>query len=195
VNDLAHPAATATSPLAEPKSPWTPAVVACVACIGIAGGSLTYGLAVGFSLPSAVPLLLLASGCMAAVRWKRAGVRHELRNQASSKIAEFGGGVYGAMAMATLLYLEAADLVSDVASAGSLPKFIGALDVGWLVEQMMESVGFAIRAGLWPWHWLSDYGMQTVLIAGGAAVALDALIEAVAPRYRAQREVPASAPS
>jgi hypothetical protein len=182
-----HPVA----PAAEAGSRWKPAAVAGVA-FG-AAAVLNFGTIPGVVVSHWVPLVLLASGCLAALRWKRAGVRRELRNQASAKIAEFGGGVYGAMAMATLLYLEATDLVSDVASAGSLTKFIGALDVGWLVEQVMESVGFAIRAGLWPWHWLSDYGMQTVLIAGGAAVGLDALIRAVSPRYRARREVPAAA--
>lgn len=173
-------------PAADAGSRWKPAAVAAAAFGGVA--VLNLGWIPGVVVSHWVPLALLASGCMAAWRWKRAGVRRELRNQASAKIAEFGGGVYGSVAMATLLYLEGTDLVADVASAGSLSKFIGSLDVGWLMSQLMESIGFAIKAGLWPWHWFSDYGMQTVLIAGGVAVGLDALIKAVSPRYRAHRQ-------
>ena len=83
--------------------------------------------------------------------------------------------------------------MEDVASAGSLAEFIGALDLGWMMGQMMESVGFAIRAGMWPWHWFSDYGMYAVLLAAGAAMGLDALIRTVSPRYRENREAPAAA--
>jgi hypothetical protein len=193
VNEVAGPSATQIASPATPVSPWSPAVIACVALIALAGGSLTYALGAGFQFPNLVPVLLLATAFMAAVRWKRAGVRRQLRSRAAARISEFGGGVYGAMAVATLLQLEAADLVNDVASAGSLAKFVGALDVGWLMQQMMESIGFAIRAAMWPWHWFSDYGMYAVLLAAGAAVGLDALMKAVFPGYRAHREAPAVA--
>lgn len=192
MNEVAAPAATETVPATTPQSPWTPAVIACVACIALAGGSLTYAMGAGFRFPNLVPVLLLASGCMAAVRWMRAGVRNELRSRTASKVAEFGGGVYGAMAMATLLWLEGADLVADVTAAGSVGAFVSSLSLGWLMQQGMQSIGFAIRAGLWPWHWFSDYGMMTVLLAGGAAWGLDTLLKAVFPWYRTYREAPAA---
>jgi hypothetical protein len=194
LNELARPAAPETAPeiasATAPQSPWTPAVIACVACVAVAGASLTYAQAVGFAFPNLVPVLLLASVCLAAVRWMRAGVRNELRGHAAGKVAEFGGGVYGAMAMATLLWLEGTDLVSDVAAAGSLGAFVDSLSWDWLMQQGMQSVSFAIRAGLWPWHWFSDYGMSAVLLAAGAAYGLDALLKAAFPRYRAHREAP-----
>ena len=190
LNELARSAAPEIASATAPQSPWSPAVIACVAGIGLAGASLTYAMAVGFAFPNLVPVLLLASVCMAAVRWMRAGVRNELRGRAAGKVAEFGGGVYGAMAMATLLWLEGADLVRDVAAAGTPGAFVDSLSLGWLMQQGMQSVGFAIRAGLWPWHWFSDYGMPAVLLAAGAAYGLDALLKAAVPRSRAHREAP-----
>lgn len=179
------------APLADAGSRWKPLTVAGAAFAGVA--VLNLGYVPGVVVSHWVPLVLLASGCMAAFRWKRAGVRNELRSRAAAKVAQFGGGVYGAMAMATLLWLEAADLLADVRAAGSPVAFIRSLDLGWLISQLMESIGFAIRAGMWPWHWFSDYGMRTVLIAAGVAVGLDVLIRAVSPAYRAHREAPAAA--
>jgi hypothetical protein len=177
VNDVALPTAPEVPAVAEAESRWKPAAVAAAAFAGVA--ALNLGDIPGVVFSHWVPMFLLASGCMAAIRWKRTGVRHELRSRAASKVGEFGGGVYGSMAVATLLWLEGTDLVADVAGAGSLGAFVRSLDLGWLMSQMMESVGFAIRAGLWPWHWFSDYGMTAVVIAAGVAVALDALIKAV----------------
>ena len=180
-------------PNAEAGSRWQPAVVAAVAFGGAA--VLNLGWVPGVVVSHWVPLFLLASGCMAALRIRRTGVRRELRSRAAARVAEFGGGVYGAMAMATLVQLETVDLVGDVAAAGSLSKFVGGLDVGWMISQLMESIGFAISAAMWPWHWFSGYGINAVLLALGAAVGLDALLRAVSPRYRAHREAPAPAAS
>lgn len=180
---------TAIVPAQAPASRWKPAAVVGAAVAGTVALNLVE--VPGVLASHWVPVLLLATAFMAAVRWKRTGVRRQLRSRAAARVSEFGGGVYGALAVATLLQLEAADLVDDVASAGSLGEFVGALDLGWLMEQMMESVGFAIRAGMWPWHWFSDFGMHAVLLAAGAAVGLDALIGIAFPRYRAHREPPA----
>jgi hypothetical protein len=183
----------AVVPAQEPASAWKPAGVIGVAVAGTV--ALNVADVPGVLASHWVPVLLLATAFMAAVRWKRTGVRRQLRDSAAGKISEFGGGVYGALAVATLLQLEAADLVEDVASAGSLGEFVGALDVGWLMGQMMESIGFAIRAAMWPWHWFADYGFYAVLAAAGAAVGVDALIKIVSPRYRAHREAAAVAGS
>lgn len=165
---------------------WTPGVIAVTAFAGTLALQIVH--VPGVVMEHWVPLFLLATGCMAAVRWKRAGVRNELRNRAAAKIGEFGGGVYGAVAMATWLQLEASDLVADVAAAGSLGEFVGSLSLGWLISQAVESIKFAIQAGLWPWHWFSGYGMQVVLMAAGAAVGLDWLLKVASPRYAALRD-------
>jgi hypothetical protein len=180
-------APAAVLPAVEPASRWKPAAVVGVAVAGTV--ALNVAQVPGVLSSHWVPVLLLATAFTAAVRWKRAGVRHQLRSRAAEKIAEYGGGIYGAMAMATLLQLEAADLVREVADAGSFPEFVAALDVGWLVSQAFESIGFAIRAGLWPWHWFGMYGF----VAAGAAFGVDALLKSTSARYRALREKPAVA--
>ena len=177
----------AVVPAEEPASAWKPAGVIGAAVAGTV--ALNVVEVPGVMASHWVPVLLLATALMAAVRWKRVGVRRQLRSRVAARISEFGGGVYGALAVATLLQLEAADLVGDVASAGSLAEFAGALDMGWLMGQMMESVGFAIRAAMWPWHWLGTYGF----VAAGAAFGVDALLKFAVPRYRALRQKPAVA--
>jgi hypothetical protein len=134
-----------------------------------------------------VPMFLLVTGCMAAMRWKRAGVRSELRNRAAAKMAKFGGGVYGAIAMATWLQLETVDLVGDVVGTGSVGGFVDSLSIGWLVSQAVESVIFGLRGALWPWHWFSSYGLQAMLMAAGAAWGLDVVLRMAVPRYRELR--------
>lgn len=193
MNELAHPAATDVVPVAEPKSRWMPAAVAVAAFGAVAWINLGHVPALVAS--HWVPMFLLASGCMAAMQWKRAGVRNTLRSRAASKVSEFGGGVYGAVAMATWLQLESADLVAEVARAGSLVSWVESLSLGWLMSQGLESAGFAVRAGLWPLHWFRGHGMQAVLLAAGAAVVLDALLRAVFVTYRDRREARSAASS
>lgn len=164
---------------------WTPGVIAIAAFSGTVALNVLH--VPGVIASHWVPLFLLATGCMAAVRWKRAGVRNELRSRASAKVAEFGGGVYGAIAMATWLQLEASDLVADVASAGSLGAFVSQLSLGWLISQAFESIKFVIQASLWPWHWFSGYGMEAVVIAACAAGGLDWLLKVASPRYASLR--------
>jgi hypothetical protein len=180
------PPAAPSPPVANAEARWQPATVAGIAFAGAI--VLNLGWIPGVVVSHWVPLLLVASGCMAALRIRRAGVRRALSSRASAKIAEFGGGVYGAMAMATLVQLETADLIGDVAGAGSLSRFIGSLDMEWAIAQLMESIGFAISAAMWPWHWFSGYGINAVLLALGACVGVDALLRFVSPRYRAHRE-------
>lgn len=202
MNDLAHspaapstaaPSGTVATPVAQPKSRWAPAAVAVAAFGAVAWINLGHVPALVAS--HWVPMFLLASGCMAAMQWKRAGVRNTLRSRAASKVGEFGGGVYGAVAMATWLQLESTDLVAEVARAGSLVSWVESLSLGWLMSQGLESAGFAVRAGLWPLHWFRGYGMQAVLLAAGAAVVLDALLRAVFVTYRDRREARSAAPS
>jgi hypothetical protein len=182
---IAPTAAVAAS--AEPAgSRWKPASVAVAAFAGtIALNALHVP---GVVVSHWVPLFLLATGCMAAVQWKRAGVRNELRSRAAGKLAEFGGGVYGALAMATWLKLEAADMVGEVMGAGSIGEFIDSLSLGWIIAQAMESVGFMVRAALWPWHWFSPYGTRAVVVAFVGAWALERLLRRLLPAYDELRD-------
>lgn len=164
---------------------WKPITVAVACFTGAIGLNVLH--VPGNLTAHWVPMFLLATGCMAALRWRRTGVRGELRSRAAARIVSYGGGVYGAIAMATLVQLETVDLVSDVVGTGSASGFFNSLSLGWLISQAVESLMFAIRAGLWPWHWFSVYGIQAVMIAAGAAWGLDALLRAAVPRYRTMR--------
>lgn len=125
-----------------------------------------------------VPIGIALAGGYVAVRWVRRGVRRQVAEGVSSKVAEFGGGIYGGVAFATLLYLEALDLIGDVAAAGSLGGFLGQLSFGWLLGQLLESVGFFVTAITWPWFWFSELGPATAgLVAGGVWA-----VNGVAPR-------------
>jgi hypothetical protein len=119
-----------------------------------------------------VPVGVAVAGGVLAVRWARRGVRRQLADGVAAKVAEFGGGLYGSVAFATLLYLEAMDLVGDVAAAGSLGGFVGGLSFAWLMEQMMESIGFFVTAIMWPWYWLSALGPAAAAIVAGAVWAI-----------------------
>jgi hypothetical protein len=134
---------------------------------------------------SVIPVAIAVAAGVAAVRWLRRGVRTQLRQGVAAKVAGFGGGLYGAVAAATWVYLEAADLVGDVASAGSLPRFLSGLSPGWLLQQAMESVRFAVQAMLWPWFWLSALGPLTAALIAGAVWALDGAARGFAPRLGA----------
>jgi hypothetical protein len=57
-----------------------------------------------------VPLALLTAGCMALVRWFRSGLSNTLRTGVIGKVREFGGGIYGSVAVATWLILEGRDI-------------------------------------------------------------------------------------
>jgi hypothetical protein len=135
-----------------------------------------------------VPVGIAVVGGVLAVRWVRRGVRRQLADGVAAKVAEFGGGLYGSVAFATLLYLEALDLAGDVAAAGSLGGFLGQLSFGWLIEQMMESIGFFVTAIMWPWYWLSEFGPATAGIVAGAVWAVSGAAGALRRPFAARRE-------
>lgn len=119
--------------------------VPVVAAIAAMGAGVAAAMATG-TLPAVVrthgiALAIAVGGGFVAIRWIRGGVRRRIREGAAAKVAEFGGGIYGAIAFATLLYLEAMDLAGDVAGVGSLGAFLGSLSFDWLISQAVESVG------------------------------------------------------
>ncbi|MEJ2187644.1 MAG: hypothetical protein P8Z36_17285 [Gemmatimonadota bacterium] len=73
-----------------------------------------------------------------------------------------GGGFYGFVATLTFLYVEAVDLVGDIAS---LPRF-AALDVGWIigwfVNNAIQAVWNLIWSAIWPWEWIQRFGVNVV---------------------------------
>lgn len=162
------PAAGQPAPL--PAHPARAAGAVAATAVGGAalGAALALDVVPASAAPRLVALAIAAAGGVLALRWVRRGVRRQLREGAAAKVAEFGGGVYGALAFATLLCIEAMDLAADVAGVGSLGASVDSLSLGWLMAQAMGSIGFAIRAGLWPWYWFRELGPAVAaLVAGG----------------------------
>jgi hypothetical protein len=190
-----------TVPVArEPASPRAKGLVTFGAGVGgmaavVAGGVVVTVVLNTVTIPAAwsprlVPLAIAVIGGMTALRWVRRAAKGELRAGAAAKVAEFGGGIYGSLAFATFLYLEAMDLVGDIAAAGSLWAFLSSLSVGWLIAQMVESVKFAVQAMMWPWYWFSELGAKNAAFIAGGVWALDGLRRGLAgpvARWRERR--------
>jgi hypothetical protein len=120
-----------------------------------------------------VPLALLTVGCMALVRWFRSGLSNTLRTGVIGKVREFGGGIYGSVAVATWLILEGRDIHGDVVAAGSASAWIRGMSVPWLIGEAIEAVRWSVTAALWPWYWFSELGPVAALYVAGAVWALD----------------------
>jgi hypothetical protein len=156
-------------------STWT--AVGIVAGLAALFGILNHGSVPGFAVAYAVPLVLAVSVLAVAIRWYRRGVRREAGRALARKAGEFGGGVYGTVAMATFFYLEAADLWGEAVAAGSIPAFVGSLSLGWLIAQAVESVGFMISAMVWPFYWFPQLGVKTAVMVAAGIWAFDGVLK------------------
>lgn len=82
-----------------------------------------------------------------------------------------GGGYYGMVAALTFVYLEAVDLVGDVAGFHGVSLNLGTL-ISWFVGAVVDAFVNGIGAALWPIHWLGEFGLGLKLLAllGGSYV-------------------------
>ena len=91
-----------------------------------------------------------------------------------------GGGYYGFVGAVTFVYLEALDLAGDIAAVGGVR-----LDVGWvigfMVENLISAVMNLVRAAIWPFAWISRFGLglTTAALLLGTYVAYRLLRPAV----------------
>ena len=91
--------------------------------------------------------------------WKK--VRRTLRKVWASR----GGGYYGLVAAITFVYLEAIDLVGDLAGLlRSWPIGLGSI-ISFFVGNLVDAVLIAVSAALWPFKWLGAFGVGPTLIA------------------------------
>ncbi len=79
------------------------------------------------------------------------------------------------------------DLAADVAGVGSLGAFVNSLSLDWLIAQAMESVGFAITAMMWPWHWFDEMGPGVAGLVAGGVWALHGVVPKLRERWSARR--------
>jgi hypothetical protein len=122
-------------------------------------------LPVSLSLQQALVAAIVISVAMEVLRWIRRGVRRQARHEFTRKLVEYGGGLYGTIAVATWAYLAAMDVYADWVAAGSLANLLSSISLGWLIEQGLEAAALGLRAALWPWHWLAGNTAWMVAVA------------------------------
>ncbi len=81
--------------------------------------------------------------------------RHHLRELWESR----GGGFYGFVAALTFLYLEAADLIGDLAGVGRAQWLDLGWWIGWVVSNLVEAALNGVWAALWPLTWVQHFGL------------------------------------
>lgn len=96
---------------------------------------------------------------------------HRLRRHAHEVWQSRGGGYYGFVAMLTFLYLEAVDILGDIASLRHLQLGIGGI-ISWLVQDAVQALMNVIRAAIWPVEWISRFGVgiTSIVLLGGSYV-------------------------
>lgn len=134
-------------------------------------GSIPVGLTLGQLVVAAVA----TSAAVEAVWWVRRGARQEARRKFVKTGAEYGGGVYGTVALATFVWLNVTDVLDDIAAAGSFAGYVAAMSIGWLIGEAVEALIFGIQSMIWPWYWFSAHGPVVALATGGGVLAIDAV--------------------
>lgn len=153
---------------------------------------LNFGsLPASLSLSQMIVAFLAVGFAVEAWRWVRRGVRRQAQSELTRKIIEFGGGLYGTIAVATWAHLTAMDVYSELIAAGSLAGWISTISPGWLIEQSLQALGLGLKAALWPWYWFS--GNATWIVAGGVW-AIDGIRKPVQRWLAARRPAAAVSP-
>lgn len=97
---------------------------------------------------------------------------HKLRRHALEVWESRGGGFYGFAAMITFLWLEAVNLVGDVAGLSQVQLGLGGL-ISWFVQNAVQGLLTMLWAAIWPVAWINHLGVgvtSMVLLAGAYAV-------------------------
>ena len=84
---------------------------------------------------------------------------HRLRRHARQVWESRGGGFYGFVAMLTFLYLEAVNLLGDVAALPHFRPTIGGV-ISWLVQNMVAALLNFLWSVIWPVAWISRFGVN-----------------------------------
>jgi hypothetical protein len=166
-----------------PRSGWLALGTICAA-----GAALGAGLAGStFRAPGWKGMLvaaMLASLVRGGWRWLRGGGAR-MRGSLSDRVRAFGGGTYGTMTLATLLYLEGQGLYGEWVRAHGLLDFLEGRSVEWLVGFGGDSFRNALWAGLWPLYWFREHGFVALGVAGALTSAVDTLVRSLLAGERA----------
>ena len=77
-----------------------------------------------------------------------------------------GGGFYGFVATGMFLYLEAIDLIPEVARIGEVEWTNLGWWISWWVDNLADAVTNSVHAAIWPATWISHFGAGLASAAG-----------------------------
>ncbi len=84
-------------------------------------------------------------------------VSHRFRHHALEVWKSRGGGFYGFVSMGTFAWLEAVNLVGDIAQLVHMPLDLGSL-ISWFVQNTVQGLMTLIWAAIWPVAWIEHVG-------------------------------------
>jgi hypothetical protein len=70
------------------------------------------------------------------------------------KWAKFGGGFYGIVAFFTYIVVEIYEIISVVTEFGGFLRFIRGLDLGVIIEMIVDAAMNFATAMMWPFYWM-----------------------------------------
>jgi len=70
------------------------------------------------------------------------------------KWAQFGGGFYGIVAFFTYLVVEITEIATMIANFGGFIDFLKNIDIGLIINILIEAFTNFITAMIWPLYWL-----------------------------------------
>jgi len=76
------------------------------------------------------------------------------RDLIQKKWAKFGGGFYGIVAFFTYLVVEIREVANVIINIGGLWEFIKHLDIGVIIELLINAFINFITAMVWPLYWM-----------------------------------------
>ena len=70
------------------------------------------------------------------------------------KWMKFGGGFYGIVAFFTYIVVEVIEITTMIANFGGFVDFLKQLDIGIIIEILVEALTNFITAMVWPLYWM-----------------------------------------
>ena len=87
-------------------------------------------------------------------RKKGNGSEQAPQHPLQKKWAKFGGGFYGIMAFFTYIVVETTDITTTIVNFGGFMDFLKQLNIGLVINMLIEALTNFITAMIWPAYWL-----------------------------------------
>jgi len=80
------------------------------------------------------------------------------------KWSKFGGGFYGIVALFTYIIVEVTEVIGMIINLGGLLDFLRQMNIGLIVNILVDALMNFISAIAWPWYWMSRVDTNQVWI-------------------------------